>query len=319
MTLVSKAHAVLTSLLALVLLQPSFAQTGKVAIIHTEEFFHPERGIKRLIRALKELDQDFYSRPFEAQEKQFLEIDKVCFPEGLQKVEGRERVKEIVCPVLEDVSKRAEMFAKKRKIRQLVDIHDEVGLFKVGKVKDVTREFINEYNYRNPWPPQSNKRLQRTRHERASLLGGMGEPLKRSVRRLKVYLTPKLIRVQKSYLESKAMTAQVSRSFEYQLVGGLLFLLLFSAGIAQLFFIHEIRKRLLGLRQSLERIYERHPILLKVFGPPLKTLELKGYTVGKRIGGVILIIISIVVLISVFQPPEPCGESYWSITRPDPC
>jgi hypothetical protein len=148
--IVSKAHAVLTSLLALVLLQPSFAQTGKVAIIHTEEFFHPERGIKRLIRALKELDQDFYSRPFEAQEKQFLEINKICFPEGLQIVEGRERVKEIVCPVLEDVSKRAGMFAKKRKIRQMVDIHDEVGLFKVDKLKDLTREFINYYNYRNP-------------------------------------------------------------------------------------------------------------------------------------------------------------------------
>jgi hypothetical protein len=116
-----------------------------------------------------------------------------------------------------------------------------------------------------------------------------------------------------------AMTEQLSRSFEHQLVGGILFLLLFSAGIAQLFFIHDIQKKLLGLRRYLERLYERHPILLKMFGPPLKTLELKGYTLGKRIGGVILIIISIVVLISVFEPPGPCDENYWSITRQDPC
>ena len=115
------------------------------------------------------------------------------------------------------------------------------------------------------------------------------------------------------------MTDQVSRSFEEQLVGGLFFLILFSAGVAQLFFIHQIQKKLLGLRQYLERVYDRHPILLKVFGPPLKTLELKGYTVGKRIGGAILIIISIVVLISVFRLPDPCDDSYWSITRRDPC
>ena len=150
MRLVSKAHTVLTLLLALVLLQPCFAQSGKVAIIHIEEFFHPERGIKRLVRALKELDQDFFTRPFEAQEKQFFEIDKVCFPEGQQKVEVHERVKEIVCPVMDDISKRAEVFAKRQKIKQLVDIHDEVGLFKIDKLKDVTRQFINEYNRRNP-------------------------------------------------------------------------------------------------------------------------------------------------------------------------
>src|SRR5215208_3477897 len=99
MRLLSKMHTVFTSLLVLALLSPCLAQSGTTAIIHLEEFFHPERGIKRLVRALKELDPDFFSRPYEAQEKQFFEIDKVCFPEGEQKVEGHERVKEVVCPV----------------------------------------------------------------------------------------------------------------------------------------------------------------------------------------------------------------------------
>src|SRR4030095_1536233 len=115
-----------------------------------------------------------------------------------------------------------------------------------------------------------------------------------------------------------AMTEQLSRSFEDQLVRAVLCLLLFSAGIVQLFFINEIQKRLLRLRQYLGQVYERHPILMRMFGPPLKTIDLKGYTVGKRIGGVVLIILSIVFLISIFTPPGPCDDDYWSITRRDP-
>jgi hypothetical protein len=99
-----------------------------------------------------------------------------------------------------------------------------------------------------------------------------------------------------------------------QLVYILLFLALFPSGVAQLFFAHKIRDQLLRFRHYLERLYERRPILLKLFGPPLKTLTLRGYTVGKRIGGAIMIIISIWCLISAFQPPDPCG-GYWSITK----
>lgn len=105
-----------------------------------------------------------------------------------------------------------------------------------------------------------------------------------------------------------------------QLVYILLFLVLFPFGVAQLFFAHKIRDQLLRLRQYLERVYDRRPILLKLFGPPLKTLTLRGYTVGRRIGGAILISISIWCLISAFLPPDPCDSSYWSITeRRDPC
>lgn len=105
-----------------------------------------------------------------------------------------------------------------------------------------------------------------------------------------------------------------------QLVYILLFLVLFPSGVAQLFFAHRIRDQLLRVRQYLERVYKRRPILLKLFGPPLKTLTLRGYTVGRRIGGAVLIIISIWCLISAFLPPDPCDSNYWSITeRTDPC
>ena len=105
-----------------------------------------------------------------------------------------------------------------------------------------------------------------------------------------------------------------------QLLYILFFLVLFPLGVAQLFFAHKIRDQLLRVRHYLERVYEQHPILLKLFGPPLKTLTLRGYTVGKRIGGAIIIILSILCLISAFLPPDPCDSNVWSITeRRDPC
>jgi hypothetical protein len=115
-----------------------------------------------------------------------------------------------------------------------------------------------------------------------------------------------------------AMTEQLSRSFEDQLIRGLLGLLLLVIGIMQLFFVNEIKRRLLSLRQYLAQVYDRHPILLRMFGPPLKTIDLKGYTVAKRIGGVIFIILSIALLISIFQAPDPCDD-YWSMTRSGRC
>ena len=111
------------------------------------------------------------------------------------------------------------------------------------------------------------------------------------------------------------MFNSLNRSFEDQLVRGVLCLLLFSAGVVQLFFITEVQKRLLRLREYLN---ERHPRLVRLFGSPLRTIDLKGYTVGKRIGGIVLIILSIVLLIIIFQSPDPCDD-YWSMTRSNRC
>lgn len=108
------------------------------------------------------------------------------------------------------------------------------------------------------------------------------------------------------------MTEQLS--LEAQLIYILLFLGFFSLGVAQLFFIHRIRDELLHFRLYLEKVYKQHPLLLKLFGPPLKKLTLRGYTVRKRIEGVILIIISMAFLINAFLPPDPCD--YWKMT---PC
>lgn len=108
------------------------------------------------------------------------------------------------------------------------------------------------------------------------------------------------------------MTEQLS--LQAQLVYIVLFLVFFPLGVAQLFFVHKIREQLLRLRHYLERVYEHHPILLKIFGPPLKKLTLRGYIVRKRIMGAILIIMSILFLINAFLPPDPCDS--WKMT---PC
>jgi len=105
-------------------------------------------------------------------------------------------------------------------------------------------------------------------------------------------------------------------SLQAPIVQVLLFLAIFSLGVTQLFFVHKIREQLLRLRHYLEGVYERHPILLKLFGPPLKKLTLRGYTVRKRIIGAVLIIVSIVILINALLPPDPHPCDPWKMT---PC
>lgn len=111
----------------------------------------------------------------------------------------------------------------------------------------------------------------------------------------------------------------MTRGFEDQLIRIILALILFVIGAAQLFFANEIRDRLLLLRQSLRKTYEHHPMLLKLFGPPLRMTVLRGYTVRKRIVGAILILSSIVLLVSAFQAPDPCEEDFWRMTKQEGC
>jgi hypothetical protein len=151
MRLPNKTRAALTVLLMLASPPPCLAQSRETAIIRQDELFHPERGIKRLVRALKEADRDFFSLPPRAQSRQFSEMFDFCVPaEGERKAEGGGRVEEVVCPVLKDVADRADEFGMRRRLKHLVVIRDEAGLFKVDKLKDLTRAFVKEYNRRNP-------------------------------------------------------------------------------------------------------------------------------------------------------------------------
>ena len=111
----------------------------------------------------------------------------------------------------------------------------------------------------------------------------------------------------------------MTRGFEDQLIRIILSLILLVIGVVQLFFANELRDRLLLLRQFLERIYERHPMLSKLFGPPLRMTVLRGYTVRKRIIGAILVLSSVVLFVSAFQSPDPCEEDFWRMTKREGC
>jgi len=111
----------------------------------------------------------------------------------------------------------------------------------------------------------------------------------------------------------------VTRRFEEQIIEILLALILMVIGVVQLFFANQLRDRLLLVRQYLQGLYERHPLLMKMFGPPLRMTVLRGYTVRKRIVGAILLISSIVLLLNAFQSPDPCEADFWHITKQDGC
>ena len=111
----------------------------------------------------------------------------------------------------------------------------------------------------------------------------------------------------------------MTRSFEDQFIQIVLALILMAVGVVQLFFANQLRDRLLLLRQYLQRLYDRHPMLSKIFGPPLRMTVLRGYTVRKRIIGAILILSSIALLVTAFQTVDPCEEDFWRITRRDGC
>jgi hypothetical protein len=115
------------------------------------------------------------------------------------------------------------------------------------------------------------------------------------------------------------MESIVTRDFEDQLMRIVLALVLLTIGVAQLFFANQIRDRLLLLRQYLQRVYAHHPMLSKLFGPPLRMTVLRGYTVRKRIIGAILLLSSVVLFISAFQSPDPCEEDFWRMTKREGC
>ena len=76
----------------------------------------------------------------------------------------------------------------------------------------------------------------------------------------------------------------MTRRFEEQIIEILLALILMVIGVVQLFFANQLRDRLLLVRQYLQGLYERHPLLMKMFGPPLRMTVLRGYTVRRRRG-----------------------------------
>jgi Skp family chaperone for outer membrane proteins len=175
-------------LILIVLAAPAFAQSGRIAFVDTSIFNDPDRGIKRLVNAVRSVDQEFAPhraefldmqrrlqkqfgmfsfsgpiptdpRPMTPERRKELkeqaEEMKRDFERKQKEVSNayNERMNEIAAPIYEDIQKSLELFAKKRKITMLLDASKSTccaGDCSTMSKLDITEEFIAEYNRLNP-------------------------------------------------------------------------------------------------------------------------------------------------------------------------
>ena len=183
-----KAKPFLNLTLALLVLSiPVFAQSGKVAIVDTNAFTHPEKGIKRLIKAAESVEREFVPRWAELAgmyARLRKELEKLSFvgpiptdpqpvtPErkrelkeatdAIQRsIEQRQaamqldyakRTKEVTAPIFQEIRNSLEAFAKSRGIAVLIDASKSACLVGCDEkdAMDITQEFITDYNRLNP-------------------------------------------------------------------------------------------------------------------------------------------------------------------------
>ncbi|HVF56563.1 MAG TPA: OmpH family outer membrane protein [Pyrinomonadaceae bacterium] len=173
----------------LILTCPVFAQTGKVAIVDTNAFMHPQKGITRLVKAIESAELELLPRQAELSELyERLRREREAFsfagpiPTNPQPVtqEQREklkeqgaatersikqkeaemrlahsrRVKEVSAPIVQDIRRSLVSFARSRGITLLLDADKAACLAGCEEEStaavDVTQEFIAEYNRLNP-------------------------------------------------------------------------------------------------------------------------------------------------------------------------
>lgn len=172
-----------------VLSAPASAQSGKVAIVDTRAFAHPQKGITRLIKTIESLERDHEQERAELVEM-YERIDKesrkLAFsgpiptdpqpmtPERRKRLKAKiealrrsfarqeaetqrgysRRYEEATALVLQDIRRKLESFAKSRGITVLLDAGKAPCLVgcdeKSFAAIDITREFIAEYNRLHP-------------------------------------------------------------------------------------------------------------------------------------------------------------------------
>jgi len=175
-------------LATLLLAAPCPAQTVKIAFVDTDAFSNPYQGIKRLVRAVQSVEKEFAPRLTKLQEEQWRrqqQVEQIPFvgpipvdprpmtPERKRYVREQnekmkhefererqelqdaynKRMREVLSPIQEDITKSLESFAKQRGITLLLDSSrtscysgDCRSIIKL----DVTGEFVSQYNRLNP-------------------------------------------------------------------------------------------------------------------------------------------------------------------------
>jgi Skp family chaperone for outer membrane proteins len=180
---------ILSSFVLLMLTGAVFAQSDKIALVETNAFSHPQTGIARLIKAIESVDREFeprrlelsqiYSRmtkiieqysytghiptdprPMTPERRKELKAQAETMQRSFKRKEAEfqlahsKRTEEVTAPILQDIRRSLESFAKLRGITLLLDASKMacvVGCDKQATAKiDITQEFIAEYNRLNP-------------------------------------------------------------------------------------------------------------------------------------------------------------------------
>ena len=157
------------------------SQRTRIAVIHTDSFYEPGRGISRIVTAIKKLDQEFESRKGELQRLQRraeqlsseVESGAVAFAtpphpkidelEQLKKdlqrkaedtqADYAKRTRDELNPIFEELDKAIRVFAQQRGIGLILDTSQlEEGILFLDESLDLTRSFITEFNRLHPAP-----------------------------------------------------------------------------------------------------------------------------------------------------------------------
>jgi len=152
---------------------------SKIALIDSSAFGDEKQGIARIVTALKKLNAEFQPRQNELQTLQ-QQIDKATL--DLQKVQPvqdakltaqqadkidtmkkdlqrkgedaqaafNKRQEEILSPILEDIGKALDVYAKAHGITMILDVTKLPGIVSASDSLDITKAFIVEFNSKNP-------------------------------------------------------------------------------------------------------------------------------------------------------------------------
>ena len=152
---------------------------SKIALIDSSAFGDEKQGIVRIVTALKKLNAEFQPRQNELQTLQ-QQIDKATA--DLQKVQSvqdpkltaqqadkidtmkkdlqrkgedaqaafNKRQEEILSPILEDIAKALDVYAKAHGITMILDVTKLPGIVSASDSLDITKAFIVEFNSKNP-------------------------------------------------------------------------------------------------------------------------------------------------------------------------
>ena len=152
---------------------------SKIALIDSSAFGDEKQGIVRIVTALKKLNAEFQPRQNELQTLQ-QQIDKATL--DLQKVQPvqdakltaqqadkidtmkkdlqrkgedaqaafNKRQEEILSPILEDIAKALDVYAKAHGITMILDVTKLPGIVSASDSLDITKAFIVEFNSKNP-------------------------------------------------------------------------------------------------------------------------------------------------------------------------